>query len=96
MHLVDNKPELRFVRVAYNISSSDAERIGVNSAAEVTTGAVGANSALARHYSGLRGSLAMLTERLEHLIPVLEKMQKSEIPINHQVCYPDLTAQRYQ
>lgn len=82
---MDDKPEMRFVRVAYKMSSSDAERIGVNSAAEVTTGAVGANSALARHYTGLRGSLAMLTERLQHLIPLLQKMEAGEVPMNHQV-----------
>ena len=73
------------------MASSDAERIGVNSAAEVTSGAVGENSALARHYSGLHGSLVMLAERVEALHGLLEQMQSGTTPVNHQVrCLPDM------
>ena len=87
VHLIDGRPETRFVKVEFSIASSDAERIGVNSAAEVASGQAGENSALARHYAGLHGSLAMLKERLELLVQALQRMQDGAAPVNHQVCF---------
>ena len=87
VHLIDGRPDTRFVKVDFSIASSDAERIGVNSAAEVASGQAGENSALARHYAGLHGSLAMLKERLELLVQALQRMQDGAAPVNHQVCF---------
>lgn len=83
--MVAGEPETQFVKVEYSMATSDAERIGVNSAAEVTTGAVGENSALARHYTSMHGALKMLAERIGLLLSLLEQMQAGTIPINHQV-----------
>ena len=83
---MDGQPQAQFVRVDFVMATSDAERIGINSAAEVTTGAVGENAALARHYTGIHGALKMLADRLGLLLMHLEQMQKGAIPMNHQVC----------
>jgi hypothetical protein len=82
---VAGKPETQFVKVECSMTTSDAERIGVNSAAEVTIGAVGENSALARHYTGMHGALKMLAERIVLLLSQLEQMQAGTTSINHQV-----------
>ena len=80
-------PRRALSRLNSALPAADAERIGVNSAAEVASGQAGENSALARHYAGLHGSLAMLKERLELLVQALQRMQDGAAPVNHQVCF---------
>lgn len=89
MHLVDGRPETLFVKASHVMAASEAERIGVNAAAEVVAGAaVGENSALSQHYAGLHSALKMLEERLEVLRAYVARVQAGEAPKNHQVCVP--------
>ena len=86
VHLVEGRPETLFVRAAHVMAASEAERIGVNAAAEVVVGAaLGGNSALAQHYTGLHSALKMLEERLEVLRAYVVRVQAGEAPKNHQV-----------
>lgn len=86
VHVVAGVPQTQFARVEYTIATSDAERIGLNTAAEVTSGAVGDNAALAQHYKGVHGGLSMLADRIKLLLTYLDEMRVGTVPVNHQVC----------
>jgi hypothetical protein len=53
-------------------------------ALQVSAGGAGANSALARHYTALHGSLTMLAERIEALVGLLAHLEAGAVPRNHQ------------
>ena len=85
VHVVDGVPQTVFAKAAYTMATSDAERIGVNAAANVTPSGGASESALSQHCSSLRSALQMLSERVQIIHAFCLEMQQGKTPVDHQV-----------
>jgi hypothetical protein len=86
VQVVENQVQTVFARAVYTMATSDAERIGVNAAANVTPSGGASESALAQHCSSLHSALQMLSERVQIIHAFCKEMQDGNAPIDHQVC----------
>ena len=83
---MDGAPQLQFVRAAFAMETGDAERIGVATVAHILpSGAGGADSALAQHYSGLHAALEMLEGRVQTVVAHVIEMAAGRVPLDHGV-----------
>ena len=88
VHVMDGVPQTVFAKAAYTMATSDAERIGVNAAANVTPSGGASESALSQHCSSLRSALQMLSERVQILHAFCLEIQEGKTPVDHQVRCP--------
>lgn len=86
VHVMDGVPQTVFAKAAYTMATSDAERIGVNAAANVTPSGGTSESALSQHCSSLHSALQMLSERVQIIHAFCLEMQEGRVPVDHQVC----------
>jgi Maintenance of mitochondrial structure and function len=85
VHVVEGVPQTVFAKAAYNMATSDAERIGVNAAANVIPSGAATESALSQHCSSLHSALQMLSERVQIIHAFCLEMQEGKVPVDHQV-----------
>ena len=82
---MDGVPQTVFAKAAYSMATSDAERIGVNAAANITPSGAATESALSQHCSSLHSALQMLSERVQIIHAFCLQMQNGQVPVDHQV-----------
>ncbi|XP_073029624.1 COP9 signalosome complex subunit 6a-like [Primulina eburnea] len=81
LHVIDNIPQLIFVRSSYTIETVEAERISVDHVAHLKPSDGGsAATQLAAHLTGIHSAIKMLHSRIRVLHHYLLAMQKGEIP----------------
>ncbi|KAH9611847.1 hypothetical protein KSS87_019526 [Heliosperma pusillum] len=81
LHVIDNIPQLIFVRSSYNIETVEAERISVDHVAHLKPSDGGsAATQLAAHLTGIHSAIKMLNSRIRVLHQYLLAMEKGEIP----------------
>ncbi|CAM8992453.1 unnamed protein product [Rhodiola kirilowii] len=84
LHIIDDIPQLIFVRSNYTIETVEAERISVDHVAHLKPSDGGsAATQLAAHLTGIHSAIKMLNSRVSVLHQYLRAMEKGEVPCDH-------------
>lgn len=86
VHVVDDKPAVRFVSVPYKIDSIESERIAVDHIAHILpTGDSNAGSAYSQHLGTQYTAVTMLAERIDVITRYLDAVAKGSVPADHEI-----------
>jgi COP9 signalosome complex subunit 6 len=85
LHVIEDKPTMLFVKVPYRIQTGEAERIGVDHVARVTSYGGSEESQLTSHLLGLHNAIKMLNLRVKVLHQFLDSTKKGAIPFDHNI-----------
>lgn len=86
MHVGEAGTEMLWVKAEHSIATADAERIAVQTVAQLLpSGAGGADSALAQHYASLISAMKMLQDRVALLLHYCGQMQAGSVPHDDKV-----------
>ncbi|KAK0066607.1 COP9 signalosome complex subunit 6 [Biomphalaria pfeifferi] len=102
--LVRGEATVLFVDIPYTLATEEAERIGVDHVARMSTADTG-DSSTAEHLVAQHSSIKMLHNRIKIILAYIQASQKDEVAKNHDIlrdcyslCYrlPVLNSQRFQ
>lgn len=84
MHVIDGNPLHTFVKAAYTVETSDAERIGVDQVAKILpSGRASGSEQLTAHLVGLHSAIKMLNARVKLIQQLVQKMHSGQLPFHH-------------
>ncbi|KHN84736.1 COP9 signalosome complex subunit 6 [Toxocara canis] len=85
--LVDacNESSMQWHQIPWCLASEQAERIGIEHVAQMSTFATGSKSQLSKQISAQLGAIAMLDSRLKLLYDYLSAVQSGELPKNEAI-----------
>ncbi|KAK7489284.1 hypothetical protein BaRGS_00019392 [Batillaria attramentaria] len=83
--LVNGEATVLFVQLDYTLATEEAERIGVDHVARVTTGDATDSSTVAEHLQAQHSAIKMLHSRIQLILKYITAVEKGEIPKNHDV-----------
>ncbi|KAF5827947.1 maintenance of mitochondrial structure and function-domain-containing protein [Dunaliella salina] len=80
-HVFEGTHKQTFVKSSYTVETSDAERIGVDQVAKITsTGKATGSEQLSAHLSGLHSAIKMLVQRVRLVQEVVSNMRLGSLP----------------
>lgn len=74
-----------FVQLDYTLATEEAERIGVDHVARMSSGDTGDNSAVAEHLQAQHSAIKMLHNRIALILQYIQAVEKGEVPKDHDV-----------
>lgn len=83
--LVNGQATVLFVQLEYTLATEEAERIGVDHVARVSSGDSENSSSLAEHLQAQHGAIKMLHNRVKLILQYISAVEKGEVPKNHDV-----------
>ncbi|XP_050389077.1 COP9 signalosome complex subunit 6 [Patella vulgata] len=83
--LVNGEATILFVELTYTVATEEAERIGVNHVARMSTNETGDSSSVAQHLIAQHSSIKMLHSRVKIILEYIKAVQAGKIPKNHDV-----------
>lgn len=86
VHVVDDKPAVRFAMVPYKIDSIESERIAVDHIAHILpTGDSNSGSAFSQHLGTQYTAMTMLAERIDVITRYLNAVSQGAVPPDHEI-----------
>ncbi|PVD19165.1 hypothetical protein C0Q70_21730 [Pomacea canaliculata] len=83
--LVSGEATVLFVQLDYTLATEEAERIGVDHVARMSSGDTGDNSAVAEHLQAQHSAIKMLHNRIALILQYIQAVEKGEVPKDHDV-----------
>lgn len=83
--LVNGEATMLFVEIPYTVATEEAERIGVDHVARVTTAEADTGSTVAEHLTAQHNAIKMLHNRVKILADYVKAVQAGEIQKNHEI-----------
>eukprot|EP00794_Sanderia_malayensis_P010995 gene10995-12158_t len=83
--LVDNEPRMLFVDVPYTLATEEAERIGVDHVAKVSSAGNTDISSAAEHLQSQHSAIKMLFNRVKTILEYVKAVKAGEVPMNHEI-----------
>ncbi|XP_025425153.1 COP9 signalosome complex subunit 6 [Sipha flava] len=83
--LIKGDTKMLFVELTYTLSTEDAERIGVDHVARMSSNDAQENSLVAETLTVQFNAIKMLQSRVKLLLEYLKETKNSEIPINNEI-----------
>lgn len=83
--LVDNERRMLFVDVPYTVATEEAERIGVDHVARVSSAGESDVSSAAEHLQAQHSAIRMLYNRVKTILEYVKAVKSGDIPMNHDI-----------
>lgn len=83
--IVNGETKMLFVELTYTLSTEDAERIGVDHVARMSSNDAQENSLVAETLTVQFNAIKMLHSRVKMLLEYLKETKKSEKMVNHEI-----------
>ncbi|KAM0787944.1 hypothetical protein ACM66B_006149 [Microbotryomycetes sp. NB124-2] len=78
--VIDNEPQVVFVKTDYEIETGEAERVAVDHAAKVSGGAEGGQSSMIANLTTQRNAIQMLADRVKVIVQYLQAVAQGTAP----------------
>ncbi|GJQ84920.1 hypothetical protein Trydic_g527 [Trypoxylus dichotomus] len=83
--LINGEATMLFVPLTYTLATEEAERIGVDHVARMSSTDAGENSLVAEHLTAQHSAIKMLYSRVKLVLEYIKAVKKNEIPRNHEI-----------
>ncbi|CAG9854200.1 unnamed protein product [Phyllotreta striolata] len=83
--LVNGEATMLFVPLTYTLATEEAERIGVDHVARMSTTDSGESSLVAEHLTAQHSAIKMLHSRVKLVLEYMKAVQSGQLPRNHEV-----------
>ncbi|XP_071798663.1 COP9 signalosome complex subunit 6-like [Asterias amurensis] len=83
--LVNGEATMLFVELPYTLATEEAERIGVDHVARVTTNETSENSSVSEQLTAQHNAIKMLHSRVKLILDYVKAVQAGEVPRNHEI-----------
>ncbi|XP_065056712.1 COP9 signalosome complex subunit 6-like [Rhopilema esculentum] len=83
--LVDKEPRVLFIDVPYTLATEEAERIGVDHVARVSSAGNSEISSAAEHLQTQHNAIKMLHNRIKTILQYVKAVKAGEIPLNNEI-----------
>lgn len=83
--LVNGEATVLFVQLEYTLATEEAERIGVDHVARVSSGDASDSSTVADHLQAQHSAIKMLHSRIKLILEYIAAVEKGEVEKNHDV-----------
>lgn len=83
--LVNGEATMLLVELSYTLATEEAERIGVDHVARVSTSDTGESSTVAEHLTAQHNAIKMLHSRVQLVLEYIKATEAGDIPKNHEV-----------
>ncbi|KAG8221929.1 hypothetical protein J437_LFUL002488 [Ladona fulva] len=84
--LVGGEATMLFVELHYTLATEEAERIGVDHVARMSSNEAGESSLVAEHLQAQHSAIKMLHSRVRLVLQYVQAVQSGELPTNHEQC----------
>lgn len=74
-----------FVSLSYTLATEEAERIGVDHVARMSSTDSGESSLVAEHLTAQHSAIKMLHSRVKLVSEYMKAVQSGELPMNHEI-----------
>ncbi|ESO83905.1 hypothetical protein LOTGIDRAFT_236402 [Lottia gigantea] len=83
--LVNGEATILFVELTYTLATEEAERIGVDHVARMSTSDTSDSSSVAQHLMAQHSSIKMLHSRVKLILEYIKAVEAGKLPKNHDV-----------
>jgi len=83
--IIDQKARMLFIEVTYTLVTEEAERIGVDHVARLSSGGSSDVSQVAEHIQVQKSAVSMLHSRIEIILEYIKAVKAGELPLNHEI-----------
>lgn len=83
--LVGGEATMLFVPLTYKLATEEAERIGVDHVARMSSTDAGESSLVAEHLTAQHSAIKMLHSRVKLVLEYMKAVQSGQIPKNHDI-----------
>lgn len=83
--LVGGEATMLFVPLSYTLATEEAERIGVDHVARMSSNEAGESSLVAEHLTAQHSAIKMLHSRVKLVLAYMTAVQSGELPSSHEV-----------
>ncbi|KAF5270476.1 hypothetical protein FQA39_LY08354 [Lamprigera yunnana] len=83
--LVDGEATMLFVPLTYTLATEEAERIGVDHVARMSSTEAGESSLVAEHLTAQHSAIKMLHSRVRLVLEYMKAVQGGVLPTNHEI-----------
>lgn len=103
--LINGEATMLFIELQYTLATEEAERIGVDHVARMSTADTGESSSVAEHLIAQHSAIKMLHSRVKLILEYIKAVESGEVPKNHDIlretyslCYrlPVLNTDRFK
>lgn len=74
-----------FVPLTYTLATEEAERIGVDHVARMSSNDSGESSVVAEHLTAQHSAIKMLHSRVRLVLEYMKAIQNGDLPLNHEI-----------
>lgn len=74
-----------FVKLAYTLATEEAERIGVDHVARMSSADSGESSLVAEHLTAQHSAIKMLHSRVKLVLEYMKAVQNGQLAANHEI-----------
>ncbi|CAD6994526.1 COP9 signalosome complex subunit 6 [Ceratitis capitata] len=85
IELVDGEPTMLFVPLTYTLATEEAERIGVDHVARMSTNETGEKSVVAEHLVAQDSAIKMLNKRIQIVLKYIKDVESGKLPPNQEI-----------
>lgn len=83
--LVDGEATMLFVSLTYTLATEEAERIGVDHVARMSSTDAGESSLVAEHLTAQHSAIKMLHSRVKLVLEYMKEVKEGRLPPNHEL-----------
>lgn len=83
--LVGGDATMLFVELHYTLATEEAERIGVDHVARMSSNDSGESSLVAEHLTAQHSAIKMLHSRVKLVLEYVRAVQAGKLPVNHEI-----------
>lgn len=83
--LVNGEATMLFVELHYTLATEEAERIGVDHVARMSSNEAGESSLVAEHLTAQHSAIKMLHSRVKLVLEYVRAVQSGKLPVNHDI-----------
>lgn len=83
--LVAGEATMLFVPLTYTLATEEAERIGVDHVARMSSTEAGESSLVAEHLTAQHSAIKMLHSRVKLVLEYMKAVQKGQLQANHEI-----------
>lgn len=83
--LVNGEATMLFVELHYTLATEEAERIGVDHVARMSSNDAGESSLVAEHLTAQHSAIKMLHSRVKLVLEYVRAVQSGKLPVNHDI-----------
>uniref|UniRef100_A0A8C9SU24 COP9 signalosome complex subunit 6 n=1 Tax=Scleropages formosus TaxID=113540 RepID=A0A8C9SU24_SCLFO len=83
--IINGEATMLFAELTYTLATEEAERIGVDHVARMTSTGTGENSTVAEHLIAQHSAIKMLHSRVKVILEYVKAVEAGEVPFNHEI-----------